>query len=161
MHEYQEAIWRKSNGAVDNCFGFIDGTLHQVCRPRIRKNIPLILNPNNIQRALYSGHKRHHGIKFQSIVLPDGMIAMMFGPVEGRRHDITLLKLSKLDQRMRLLPNNCFVYGDQAYPARPWLLSPFRGNNKTHAMRRWNRALQTCRILSSMDLKLLPLFRLI
>ena len=146
LQDYQDSINTKSRGAVEKCFGFIDGTVHQVCRPRTKRRFAQIQNSNNIQRALYSGHKRHHGVKFQSIILPDGMIAMMFGPIEGRRHDITLLKLSKLDERMRLLPPDSYVYGDQAYPARPWLLSPYRGQNKTHAMRRWNRAMRTCRI---------------
>ena len=147
LHEYQDAIRVKSNGAVHTCFGFIDGTLHQICRPSMtRRRIPGIRNRNNIQRAAYSGHKRHHGLKFQSVVLPDGMIAQMFGPVEGRRHDITLLHLSGLAQRMQLLPPDAYIYGDQAYGVKPWLLSPFRGANKTIGMRRWNRHLRTCRI---------------
>ena len=87
-----------------------------------------------------------HGIKFQSVVLPDGLDAQMFGPVESRRHDVTLLKLSKLHLRMQMLPPGSFIYGDQAYPVRPWLLSPFRGPNKTHHMRRWSRAMRTVRI---------------
>ena len=95
---------------------------------------------------MYNGHKRHHGIKFQSIVLPDGLVAQMFGPVKGRRHDTTLLKLSKGDEVMLLLPPGSFIYGDQAYQVRPWLLSPFRGPNKSHHMRRWNRAMRTVRI---------------
>ena len=60
------------------------------------------------------------------------LVAQMFGPVEGRRHDATLLKLSNIDQKMHLLPAGSFVYGDQAYQVRPWLLSPFRGPNKPH-----------------------------
>ena len=68
--------------------------------------------------------------KFQSVVLPDGMVAQMFGPVEGRRHDVFLLNKSRLDQRMTLLPPTAYVYGDQAYPVRAWLLSPFKGPNK-------------------------------
>ena len=67
---------------------------------------------NNIQRAVYSGHKRHHGIKLQSIILPDEMIAQMFGPVEGRRHDVTLLKLSRLHEKMQLLLSDVYLFGD-------------------------------------------------
>ena len=135
IHLYYEAISRKSGGAVDTCFGLIDGTLHCTTRPGVKTRIRGIRNNNNIQRAVYNGHKRHHGIKFQSIVLPDGLVAQMFGPVEGRRHDTTLLKLSKVEP-MLLLPPGSFIYGDQAYQVRPWLLSPFQGPNKCHHMQR-------------------------
>ena len=54
----------------------------------------------------------------------------MFGPTEGRRHDDFLLNMSKLDQHMQLLPPDAYVYGDQVYPVRPWLLSPFKGPNR-------------------------------
>ena len=30
---------------------------------------------------MYNGHKRVHGIKFQSIALPNGLIGNMYGPV--------------------------------------------------------------------------------
>ena len=35
---------------------------------------------------LYNGHKRVHALKFQSVVLPSGMIAHMYGPV-GKLND--------------------------------------------------------------------------
>ena len=44
------------------------------------------------QRILYNRHKRVHGIKFQSVVAPNGLIASLFGPVEGRGVDSGLLK---------------------------------------------------------------------
>jgi hypothetical protein len=31
------------------------------------------------QKLLYSGHKRAHGINFQSVVLPDGLFPCMLG----------------------------------------------------------------------------------
>ena len=128
----------------------------EICKPwqRGRKRRG-IRNQDNIQRACYSGHKRHHGIKFQSIVVPDGTVVQMFGPVEGRRHDVFLLNLSRLDEHMQLLPPDAFVYGDQAYPVRPWLLSPFRGPNTPIYQRRWNRNMRTVRIsVEHMDLRL-------
>ena len=80
------------------------------------------------------------------MVVPDGMVAQMFGPVEGRRHDITLLKLSNLERQMEMFPPDAFLYGDQAYPLRPWLISPFRGANKPPSMRLWNKRMRTVRI---------------
>ena len=57
---------------LDDCFAFDDGTVHLTC----------ICRPGTVnQRLLYNGHKRVHGIKFQSVVTPNGMIANMYGPV--------------------------------------------------------------------------------
>ena len=64
---------------LENCWGFIAGTVRPLCKP------------DQNQRILYNGHKRVHGIKFQSVVAPNGLIASLFGPVEGRRHDSGML----------------------------------------------------------------------
>ena len=55
--------------ALNNCFGFIDGPVRPIARP------------GENQRVVCNGHKRVHALKFQSIALPNGMIANMFGPV--------------------------------------------------------------------------------
>ena len=136
LEEYQTAIERKSKGAATTCFALIDATLHQICRPwdggRRRHTIR---NQNNIQQAAYSGHKRHHGLKFQSVIVPDGMIVEMFGPVEGRRHDTTVLKSSNLEQQLLRLP-----------PRDLGCCPPYRDANKPMHMRAWNRKLRTVRI---------------
>jgi hypothetical protein len=68
LEEFAEAIHRKG-AALDNCLGFIDGTVRPLCRP------------GENQRVLYNGHKRVHAIKFQSVVTPNGLIANLYGPV--------------------------------------------------------------------------------
>lgn len=68
MQEYATAIHNKG-AALNNCFGFVDGTVRPICRPE--KN----------QRTVYNGHKRVHAIKFQSVVTPNGLIANLYGPV--------------------------------------------------------------------------------
>lgn len=65
---YANAIAQKG-AALPNCFGFVDGTVRPICRPG--KN----------QRFVYNGHKRVHSLKFQSVALPNGMIANLFGPI--------------------------------------------------------------------------------
>ena len=51
------------------------------------------------QRQLYNGHKRVHGIKFKSIICPDGMITNLHGPIKELRHDSFILARSGiLDQ---------------------------------------------------------------
>ena len=47
----------------------MDGTVRPICRP------------GEMQRAVYNGHKRVHGLKFQSVALSNGLIANLFGPV--------------------------------------------------------------------------------
>ena len=68
LEEYAQAISRKGSPLL-NCFGFIDGTVHPVCRP-VRH-----------QRVLYNGYKRVHSLKYQSIALPNGLIGNLYGPV--------------------------------------------------------------------------------
>ena len=56
---------------------------------------------------MYNGHKHCHGIKFQSIVIPDGLFASMHGPVNGNRHDSFLLSISELLDKLQTL---CQIY---------------------------------------------------
>ena len=62
----------------DKVVGFIDGTGIRVARPG-----------GGLQRCMYSGHKRDHVMNFQSVVTPGGLLFHLYGPVEGRRHDMT------------------------------------------------------------------------
>ena len=68
LEMYAAAITSRGS-PLYNCFGFIDGTVRPIARP------------GENQRILYNGHKRVHAIKFQSIVLPNGLIGNMYGPV--------------------------------------------------------------------------------
>ena len=45
----------------------------------------------HFQNSVWSGHNRVHGLKFQALFLPDGMLGMLYGPVEACRHDVTFL----------------------------------------------------------------------
>lgn len=62
---------------LENCFGFIDGTVRPIARPGEHQGI------------LYNGHKRVHTLKFQSIALPNRMIGNLYGPV-GKLFKISL-----------------------------------------------------------------------
>lgn len=63
-----------------NCFGFVDGTVR----------------PGENHRLVYNGRKRVHMLKLQSLVIPNGIIANLFSPLEGRRHDAGMLDKSGL-----------------------------------------------------------------
>ena len=68
LQTYADAV--SAQGApLNNCFGFIDGTVRSICRPV------------ELQEVVYNGHKRVHALKFQSLTVPSGLIANLFGPV--------------------------------------------------------------------------------
>ena len=124
---------------LENCWGFIDGTVRPLCKP------------DENQRILYNGHKRVHGIKFQSVVAPNGLITSPFGPVEGRRHDSGMLVDSGLLQELSyywFAPDRTplRVYGDPAYPLRFHLQGPFKGAHLTPAEQQFNKAMSQVRV---------------
>ena len=81
LRRFADAVYVKS-GALSNCVGFIDGTLRRTCRPGVG------------QQAAYNGHKRTHGLKFQVVVMLDGIISLCWGPAEGRRSDAHMVNES-------------------------------------------------------------------
>ncbi|KAK3734504.1 hypothetical protein QZH41_010192 [Actinostola sp. cb2023] len=123
---------------LTQCWGFIDGTPRGIARP--------IYN----QRIMFSGHKRIHCLKFQSVQAPNGLIAHMFGPIEGRRHDAFMLGMSDLLPELQRLvkPNGepYVLYGDPAYGISQNILAPFRGANLTADEQEFNRAMSKVRV---------------
>ena len=69
-----DAVFQKS-GELQNCLGFVDGAVIPASRPG--KN----------QRVLHNSRKKVYAIKFQSVSVPNGLLANLYGPVEGTRHD--------------------------------------------------------------------------
>ena len=126
------------NAPLQNCWGFVDGTVRPVCRP------------GENQRVLYNGHKRIHTIKFQSVVAPNGLIANLYGPVEGKQHDSGMLAesglLTDLQQHSFTLNGQPLcIYGDMAYPIRVHLQAPFKGARLTPVEKNFNKAMsQVC-----------------
>ena len=68
LENFARAVYEKG-AALENCWGFVDGTVRPICRP------------GENQRVMYNGHKRVHALKFQSVVAPNGLIANLYGPV--------------------------------------------------------------------------------
>jgi len=110
---YADAV-RRRGAPLQTCVGFIDGTAIHVARPG-----------GGLQRACYSGHKTQHVLKFQSVTTPDGLVFHMYGPHEGRCHDMVLYYESGLDDDLRQThlidgARHC-LYGDSAYVLRAWM----------------------------------------
>lgn len=139
LQSYSNALALKGV-PIKNCFGFIDGTLRPICRP------------TRYQHLVYNGHKRVHGLKFQSTVIPNGLIANMHGPEEGRIHDSTLLDrsgiLNKMDEAALMDENggHFCLYGDPAYGVRPQLIAPFRSARLTPEQAEFNKTMSLSRI---------------
>ena len=134
------AVIYQAGAPLENCWGFVDGTVRPLCRP------------GKHQRILYNGHKRVHSIKFQSVVIPNGLIANLSGPYEGKKHDSGMLRESGL---LTSLENCSFspegnamcIYGDPAYPHRLHLQAPFRAAIRlTEEQTEFNRAMSAVRV---------------
>lgn len=65
------------------------------------------------------------------MVTPNGLIAHLYGPVEGRRHDAFMLDTSGLLPLLQQIvkPNGepYVLYGDPAYGLSQSILAPFKG----------------------------------
>ena len=113
-------------------FAFIDCTVIDTLRPGggpagQGENAPRY--NDLIQQAFYSGWKKKHGIKFQTVELINGMCMHLFGPKSFRRNDCRLLSLSNINdmvaQVQAELPFNDqrVMWGDGIYPIMSHLLS--------------------------------------
>ena len=137
-------------GLVETVWGFIDGTLRKTCRPTY------------FQKQAYSGHKRAHGIKFQSVVTPDGLFACMYGPVMGNRHHGFMLTKSRILRKLEaFMPpqqqpplagedaNNHHIiyslYGDPAYPQSHYLFGGYRNPRAGFPQVQWNTKMSKVR----------------
>ncbi|ETV64039.1 hypothetical protein H257_19020 [Aphanomyces astaci] len=125
LDEFCSAILNRG-AKIDNVWGFIDGTVRGCYRP----------SGGTEQRTMYNGHKRKHAIKFQTVVTPDGLISHVFGPIEGRRHDLTLLRKFR----------GYIIYGDPAYGRSDQLASPFSGARLTEAQKHVNASMSRVRV---------------
>ncbi len=136
-HELYAHKITEKGAVVNNIWGFVDGTLQHVCRP------------GEDQREYFLGHKRKHALKFQHIMLPNGLVAHSFGPFPGRRHDASLYGVSGVDAQLSQIfatdGQQLAIYGDQAYPRHPWLYTPFGGDNLTHEQQEFNSAMSPLR----------------
>jgi nuclease HARBI1 len=135
---YATAIGNRG-AALPRTIGFIDGTSFTIARPSgIR------------QRAIYSGHKRKNCLKFQAIAASDGLLLNLFGPMEGRGHDMTLSSTSGIDNILAgslvVHEKQHYIYGDSAYTLRPYLQIAFRGGEMSLEQEQFNVSMSSVRI---------------
>ena len=135
---FADSIYRKG-AALDNIWGFIDSTVRSCSRTKL------------FQKQLYNGHKKTQAQKFQQVSAPNGLIANLFGPVEGTRHNCAILQMSGLLdilQRFSHGPNGELlrIYGDPAFPLRRHLQAPFREAKLKPAQDDFNKSMNKSRV---------------
>ena len=138
MHEdFAKAIHSKG-AALQNCWGFLDGTQGRMCRPQ------------EGQQSVFNGHKRIHSLKYQALTCPNGLIAHFYGPMEGRRHDSALYYESGLDDELPLIQDangdQLCIYGDSAYALRRYLITPFKGAKLSQIQHDFNKNMASVRV---------------
>ena len=122
-----------------NCWGFVDGTVRQICRP------------GEMQRTVYNGHKRVHAIKFQAIATANGLVANLYVPVEGKLHASGMLADSAIllllqQYSINQNGNRLCIYGELAHPLRPKLQTPFNNPQLNPQQAAYNTALSKARV---------------
>ena len=119
MPYYAMLIQQKTEGMMDCVCGFIDGTIRRTARPLYH------------QWSIYTHFKKCHGVKFQSVTVPEGFIACLQGPWPSKTHDAHMLcdsgLIEKLEENMPANGNGMVyaMYGDLAYVQSIYLLSGF------------------------------------
>ncbi len=125
---------------LENWIGFINCTRIKIVRPG---------GENAFQQVCFSGHKKFHCLTYQSPTTPDGLILALFGPVEGRRNNSTLLHNNNWNAKLQncLTTDMCqfYVYGDSAYRIKPFLQRLLRGN-LAEQLKNFNAAMYSMRV---------------
>ena len=76
--------------------------------------------PKHMQELLYNAYYGGWGFKYQGVMLPNGLMGDLWGPLTGRHHDIYLWTTSGLGPILDGLPphpggSKYYLYGDPAY----------------------------------------------
>lgn len=137
-------------------FGFIDCKNNAIARPGggpARAGVNAPRNNPLIQQAFYNGWLRYHGIKNESVDLPDGLSMFVYGPSSSRQNDITVLHRSGINALLMNVHHRngwnanrrgyC-MYGDSIYPYLEHLKSKIPGA-LTLCQRSTNLALNAAR----------------
>ena len=90
---------------------------------------------------------------------PCGLIAHLFGPMEGRRHDMAMLQESGLtDQMLQHMTQELeegqadyVVFADQGYALHRFTQTPHRGNNLPRGQANFNVVMSSLRVSVEWD----------
>jgi len=108
-----------------NIFGWIDDSIDRIGVPFLGPagnfiGAPCRVQYINAQESVYSGWKKMHGIKVETVLLPNGM-STIFGPVSARQNNRGTLNLSSLNHFLALIQasmhphHRCMLFGDSIF----------------------------------------------
>ena len=119
--------WRQHFPPADqpggfNIFAFIDNTMIKMCRPGggpLTDGEAAPRLPKEIQQAWWTGWKKLHGMKWQSVTMANGMDFEIWGPVSVRHPDAFTLNGSRIEEKLRECQAGrdlqFKLFGDSAY----------------------------------------------
>ena len=110
-----------------NIFGFIDCSIFKTNVPYSGPDVDFIGAPRKpkysvAQRSIYTRFKKVHGVKVETIMLPNGIL-FVYGPVSCRVADVSgVVRMSKVDEFLATLQEEetqrYYAFGDSPYGAR-------------------------------------------
>jgi hypothetical protein len=154
----REKMIEKSDGGVVyppgslSVFGFVDDTVTRTTRPGggpVEGGVEASRHNCLIQMAFYSGYKKCHGVKYQTLELPNGLCMDLYGPISFRRNDIEVCDESHLNEKLEELSADLEkqykVYCDGIFTTETHMLSKHVGET-TRAERYENGVMTKIRI---------------
>jgi hypothetical protein len=130
------------NQIMRNIIGFIDATVRPCCRPV------------HFQQDVYNGKDCVHALKFQTVMMADGIIAHLSGPWSGRRHDTYIFQNSELPNALADLPRMpaedggelMALYADPGYALSARIFMPYPDGRSDALHAAFNRSMSSNRI---------------
>ena len=109
LREFADAVRDECGGLLENVGAFTDGKPVGTCRPTNKGG-------HNIQRSVYNGYYKNHGIRLMHTVFPDGIVVAFVGSL--RESDQALREASGIDVQLDALfiPSLNYPNGDPATP---------------------------------------------
>ena len=127
---------------------FIDDTMMAFSRPggNMAEGPAAPRVPTEIQEAWYNGWKKLHGMKWQTVILANGMDLNVYGPLSVRRNDLTALDKSNIERNLReIFDDDEIVYimfGDSAFIVSEMMATnesyPGRGMSSVREIIEWS-----------------------
>lgn len=107
---------------------------------------------NHNQRSFYNRKHKQHGLQFQVITLPNGMVLHCSSPFKGSAIDQSMFNESNMEELLDTLvypeddqEENQFynLYGNKRYSGKLRLAVPFEGNHLTQEQKQYNNLMSS------------------
>lgn len=142
---YRQFFNEENENGGFSVFGFIDNTLIAMSRPGGPRTAGTQAErtPKLLQQAWWTGWKKLHGMKWQTVVMANGMDFEVWGPVSVRHPDAYTLNCSRIEEKLEALQANKAMkykmHGDSAYFDDDYLVTGGgRGMSSTRESIEWD-----------------------